>query len=71
MRKYYKMGQRYIEFIRVYSNRREDTVKGVGELFPCLVLTECEEQGFPCDELAVYFAHCYRVMRLKVVPEIV
>ena len=71
MRKYHTEGQRYIGSIRVYGNRGEDTVKGFGELFPCLVLTEREERGLPSDDLAVYFAHCYRVMRLEVVPKII
>ena len=31
-------------------------MKGFGELFPCLVLTEREEQGLPSDDLMVYFA---------------
>ena len=69
MRKYHTEGQRYIGSIRVYGNRGEDTVKGFGELFPCLVLTEGEERGLPSDDLVVYFAHCYRVMRLEVVPK--
>ena len=64
MRKYHTEGQRHIGSIRVYGNRGEG-VKGFGELFPCLVLTEREERGPPCDYLAVYFAHCYRVMRLE------
>ena len=71
MRKYHTEGQRYIGSIRVYGNRGEDTVKGFGELFPCLVLTEREERGLPSDDLAVYFAHCHRVMRLEVVPKII
>ena len=71
MRKYHTEGQRYIASIRVYGNRGEDTVKGFGELFPCLVLTKSEERGLPSDDLAVYFAHCYRVMRLEVVPKII
>ena len=61
--------QRYIGSLRIYGNRREDTVKGFGEMFPCLVLTEREERGLPCD-LALFFAHCYRVMRLEVVPKL-
>ena len=69
MRKYHTEGLRYIGSIRVYGSRREDTVKGFGELFPCLVLTEREEQGLPCDDLGVYFTHCYRVMRLEVIPK--
>ena len=71
MRKYHTEGQRYIGSIRVYDNRGEDTVKRFGELFPCLVLTEREERGLPCDDLAVYFAHCYRVIRLEVIPKII
>ena len=62
---------RDIGSIRVYGNRGEDTVKGVSELFPCLVLTEREKRGLPCEELAVYFAHCYRVKRLEVIPKII
>ena len=49
----------------------EDTVKGFGERFPCLVLTELEERGLPCEELAVYFPHYYLVMKLEVVPKII
>ena len=71
MRKYHTEGQRYIRAIRVYGNRGEDTLKGFGELSACLVLTEREERGLPCDDLAVYFGHCYRVMRLEVVPKII
>ena len=70
MRKYHTEGQRYIGSIRVYGNRGEDTVKGFGELFPCLVLTKREEPGLPSDDLAVYFAHCYRVMRLEMVQKL-
>ena len=71
MRKYHTEGQRYIGSIRVYGNQGEHTVKGFGELFPCLVLTKRGERGLPSDDLAVYFAHCYRVMRLEVVPKII
>ena len=70
MRKYHTEGQRYIVSIRVYDNRVEDTVTGFGELFPCLVLTEREERGLPCDDLVAYFLLCYRVMRLEVVPKL-
>ena len=65
MREYHSEFQRYIGPIRVYGNRGEDTVKGFGELLPCLVHTEREEQRIPCDDLAVYFRHCYRGMRRK------
>ena len=53
MRKCHTEGQRYIGSIRVYGNRGEDTVKGFAKQFPCLVLTEHEERGLPCDDLAV------------------
>ena len=71
MQKYHTGGQRYIGSIHVYGNRGEDTVKGFGELFPCLVLTEREERGLPYDDLAVYFAHSYSVMSLEVISEII
>ena len=71
MRKYHTEGQRYIGSIPVYGNRGEDTVKGFGELFPCLVLTEREERGLLFDNLEVYFAHCFLVMRLEVVQTII
>ena len=71
MRKYRTEGQRYIGSIRAYGNRGEDTVRGIGDLFPCLVPTEREQRGLPCDDLAVYLAHCYRLMRLEVVPKII
>ena len=46
-------------------------MKGFGELIPCLVLTEREERGLPCEDLAVHFATCYRVMRLEVIQKII
>ena len=71
MRKCHTEGHTYIGSIRVYGNWGEDTVKGFGELFHSLVLTEREERGLLCDDLAVYFAHCYSLMRLEVIPIII
>ena len=59
---------RDISDLSVFTAIGERTLKGFGELFPCLVLTEREERGLPCDELVVFFAHCYSEMRLEVVP---
>ena len=58
---------------RIYPCIRQSgrTLKGFGELFPCLVLTEREERGLPCEDPSVYLVHCYRVMRLEVIPKII
>ena len=70
MQKYHTEGQRFIGSIRVYGNRGQETVEDFGELFPCLVHTEREERGLPSDDLAVYFTHCYRVIRLELSQKI-
>ena len=57
VRMYHTEGQIYIGSICIYGNRGKDTLEGFGELFHCLVLTEREERGLPCDDLAVYFWH--------------
>ena len=46
-------------------------MKGFGEQFPCLVLSEREERGLPYDDLTVYFEHCYSVMNLEIIPKII
>ena len=62
---------RDISDLSVFTAIGERTLKGFGELFPCLVLTEREERGLPYDDLALYFGHCYHVKRLEVVPKII